>query len=190
MSNLLETAALGLLVTLCGCATSNPHLNLELQDDSVRLSVSDAGISVLQFLKVGQRVTGKTFRLGKSDDGRIHFVGTIKVAVAKFPDFMRTTLRSHGYEWRTEGQGDSEITHVARIKKLAEAASESEVIKLEHADCKELLASLKKLAKSDRSSPKLVVVAHAASNAILLSGTRDQVAAAKDVIARLDRKVK
>lgn len=62
-----------------------------------------------------------------------------------------------------------------------------EVIMLAHADCKDIQLSLRKINDRDERGHKLVVVAHAETNSILLSGTPEQVSLAKDLIARLDR---
>jgi type II secretory pathway component GspD/PulD (secretin) len=62
-----------------------------------------------------------------------------------------------------------------------------EVVKLEHADCKDIVVSLRKLNNAIKRGYKLVVVGHVESNSILISGEPKHIERAKDLIAQLDQ---
>ncbi len=75
---------------------------------------------------------------------------------------------------------------VASAPEASSTARQPQVIVLQHVDCSVALASVRELTEAGGDGPKLVVVAHESSNSLLLSGPRDVMAEAVDLVAKLD----
>ena len=172
-----------LLLALCivpSCAAPRAA-----DSDIVKLQTGD-GMSLSDFLKRGQAVTGKTFVFAAKDAKKIRLIGTVSVERSDYLRFMKTTLRAHGFELRPAGSESDAL----QVVPMATVGVKGEIVRLTHTDPKIVVSRLRDAAKKDTSRRKLVVVGHVESKSVLLSGSKEQVSAAKDMIAQMDQPAK
>ena len=187
--------ATGLCLAMVACATSpssNKPYELEIRE-TVRFAIpSKDGISLVDFMKVGQRVTGKPFTYSKQEiagsDQRVRLVGTLNMKRSDFYPFMTAMLHVKGFECATRSQGGTEIVEIRKIATSDQKPKKTAArIKLEHAGSRDVLAALKVIHAKSPHRPRLVVVSHVDDNSLLIEGPKDQIASAKDLIALLDQ---
>ena len=89
-------------------------------DDVVNFSINDEhGVSVEEFIRVGQLLTGKTFTYSRAEvrkaEQRIRLVGRLKVKRGKeFFAFFQTMLYVNGFACVPGRRGNAEIIEIRR----------------------------------------------------------------------------
>ncbi len=115
--------SLGLaLLCVCLLASDLPSqeapYTVDVRDGVITISVPDGGgIPMKDFVKIAQRVTGKlfTFTPQELEGVSVRFVGTARVAQARFLGFFQTMAYIKGFACVIRGEGSHEIVELIKM---------------------------------------------------------------------------
>ncbi len=205
----LSLAALGSPLT----AQEGRNYNVEIDGDYMTITINEVeGISVIEFIKLAQTLTQKTFTYSESDisnspDTKITFVGPKRILLDNFFPFFQTMLYIKGFATLVRGDDDTEVIEVVAMSgpkrtelnssaryvapdEIAEYANHTGVpiltlVPLEFIDANAATNQLRPFFLGQGGQSPLTL--GAAARALLLQGFGPQVNAAYQVLRLVDK---
>ena len=114
----LGLALLCALLLTSDLSSQEAPYTVDVRDGVITISVPDGGgIPMKDFVKIAQRVTGKlfTFTPQELEGVSVRFIGTARVAQARFFGFFQTMAYIKGFACVLRGEGGHEVVELIKM---------------------------------------------------------------------------
>lgn len=103
------------VVLLAAPILAQQPFELKIEGDKLSLTIDDDGISMPEFVKLAQRLTGRVFTFQEdalAGAENVKLTGTVRMKKDEFLSFFQTQLYIRGFAAVTRGDGDSEVIEI------------------------------------------------------------------------------